>query len=64
LIEFLNARYAHGEFNQVTLEAVRNLGGTCVTGCEIAQTGKVASAPSYNGFTTHLAACAAAASPK
>lgn len=59
LIEFLNGRYADGDFNKVSLDVVRKLGGTCVTGCEIAQTGKVASAPAYTGFTTHLAACAA-----
>lgn len=63
IIDFLNARYAQSDFNKVSLDTVRKLGGTCVTGCDIAQTGKVASAPSYNGFTTHLAACAAAASP-
>lgn len=64
LIDFLNERYAQGDFNKVTLETVRKLGSTCVTGCEIAETGKVEAAPSFNGFTTHLAACAAAASPK
>ncbi len=63
IIDFLNARYAQSDFNKVSLDTVRMLGGTCVTGCDIAQTGKVASAPSYNGFTTHLAACAAATSP-
>lgn len=61
LIEFLNGRYAQSDFNKVTLDKVRYLGGTCVTGCEIAQTGKVESAPSFDGFATHLAACAAAA---
>jgi UDP-N-acetyl-D-mannosaminuronic acid dehydrogenase len=61
--DFLNSRYAQGDFNKVSLDVVRKLGGTCVTGCEIAATGKVASAPSFDGFTTHLAACAAAASP-
>lgn len=60
LIEFLNGRYAEGDFNKVTLDKVRYLGGTCVTGCDIAQTGKVATAPSFDGFTTHLAACAVA----
>jgi UDP-N-acetyl-D-mannosaminuronic acid dehydrogenase len=60
LIDFLNERYAQGDFNKVELETVRKLGSTCVTGCEIAATGKVEAAPSYRGFTTHLAACAAA----
>ncbi|MET0660107.1 MAG: nucleotide sugar dehydrogenase [Steroidobacteraceae bacterium] len=61
LIEFLNGRYAPSDFNKVTLDKVRYLGGTCVTGCEIAQTGKVESAPSFDGFSSHLAVCAAAA---
>lgn len=61
LIEFLNARYAEGAFNQVSLDVVRKLAGTCVTGCAIAQTGAISKAPSYHGFTTHLASCAAAA---
>jgi UDP-N-acetyl-D-mannosaminuronic acid dehydrogenase len=63
IIDFLNGRYAQSDFNKVSLDTVRKLAGTCVTGCDIAQTGKIASAPSYNGFTTHLAACAAATSP-
>jgi UDP-N-acetyl-D-mannosaminuronic acid dehydrogenase len=62
VIDFLNARYAQSDFNKVQLEVVRKLGGTCVTGCEIAATGKVEAAPSFSGFTTHLAACAAATS--
>jgi len=61
LIDFLNARYAHGEFNQVKLETVRKLSGTCVTGCEIAATGEVGAAPVFEGYSTHLAACASAA---
>lgn len=62
LIEFLNGRYADSDFNKVSLDTVRELGATCVTGCEIASTGKIEEAPSFDGFTTHLAACAAAAS--
>jgi len=61
VLDFLNGRYASSEFNKVQLDTVRKLGATCVTGCEIAATGKVAAAPAFNGFTTHLAACAAAA---
>jgi UDP-N-acetyl-D-mannosaminuronic acid dehydrogenase len=59
IADFLNARYASSEFNKVQLDVVRKLGATCVTGCEIAATGKVEAAPSFNGFTTHLASCAA-----
>lgn len=62
LAEFLNGRYAEVEFNKVSLDTVRKLGATCVTGCEIAQIGKVGAAPVFNGFSTHLAKCAAAAS--
>lgn len=62
IIDFLNDRYAQTDFNKVQLDKVRFLGGTCVTGCDIAATGKVAAAPSFDGFTTHLAACAAATS--
>jgi UDP-N-acetyl-D-mannosaminuronic acid dehydrogenase len=61
LIEFLNQRYAAGAFNEVTLDEVRRLGATCVTGCDIAATGPVTGAPEFNGFSTRLAACAAAA---
>lgn len=62
LIEFLNQRYAAGSFNAVTLEAVRRLGSTCVTGCDIAAAGPVTTAPTYHGFSTRLATCAVAAS--
>jgi len=61
LIGFLNQRYAAGAFNEVTLDEVRRLGATCVTGCDIAATGPVARVPVFNGFSTRLAACASAA---
>jgi hypothetical protein len=64
ILDFLNARYAQSDFNKVQLDAVRFLSGTCVTGCDIAATGKVGAAPSFDGFTTRLAACAAAAVPE
>jgi UDP-N-acetyl-D-mannosaminuronic acid dehydrogenase len=63
LIQFLNARYAEDQFNEVKLEHVRRLAGTCVTGCAIAEIGTVGVAPSFEGFSTHLALCASAASP-
>ncbi|MBS0613885.1 MAG: nucleotide sugar dehydrogenase [Steroidobacteraceae bacterium] len=59
LIGFLNERYADSEFNRVSLDTVRRLAGTCVTGCQIAQTGDVGAAPRFQGFATHLAQCAA-----
>jgi len=62
IIDFLNDRYADSDFNKVHLDVVSKLGATCVTGCEIAQPGRITQAPSYDGFTTHLVACAVAAS--
>ncbi|MEZ5657962.1 MAG: nucleotide sugar dehydrogenase [Burkholderiaceae bacterium] len=41
LIAFLNEHYAHDAFNQVTLETVRELAGSCVTGCVIAEPGEI-----------------------
>lgn len=63
LIEFLNGRYAQSSFNKVELSEVRRLASTCVTGCEIAPTGKVGALPDYDGFVSRLAACAVKASP-
>jgi hypothetical protein len=63
LVDFLNGRYAATDFNRVTLDAVRRLAATCVTGCGIAQTGAVIEAPAYHGYTPRLAACAVAARP-
>ena len=62
LLAFLNGRFATSDFNRVRLDEVRRLGGTCVTGCDIAQTGPVAAVPSFEGFSTRLAQCAQRAS--
>ncbi len=59
LVDFLNDRYAATDFNKVSLDVLRRLSATCVTGCEIAQTGEVGEAPSFDGFATRLAVCAA-----
>jgi UDP-N-acetyl-D-mannosaminuronic acid dehydrogenase len=59
LIEFLNTNFAAGEFNLVKLDEVRELAGSCVTGCDIAQTLDSVAAPEYRGFTSRLAMCAA-----
>ena len=59
LIEFLNSRYASDEFNRVDFETVRRLAGSCVTGCNIAQPGPVATVPNYHGFSMRLARTAA-----
>jgi UDP-N-acetyl-D-mannosaminuronic acid dehydrogenase len=63
ILDFLNERYAEGDFNRVWLEEVRRLAATCVTGCAIASTGPVTKAPEHRGFSTLLARCAAVASP-
>ncbi len=41
LAEFLNARYASGDFNRVRFDEVRRLADTCPTGCAIAASGPV-----------------------
>ncbi len=61
LARFLNTYYAADEYNEVHLDEVRRLAGTCPTGCAIAATG-VAEAPRYGRFVSRLAAHAAAAS--
>lgn len=62
LADFLNSNYAAGDFNLVDFEEVRELAGSCVTGCAIAETSATITAPEYEGFTSRLAACAAKAS--
>lgn len=61
LIDFLNQRYASDAFNAVDFERMRELAGSCVTGCAIAQAGPVGDVPSYRGFRFRLAEAAAAA---
>lgn len=64
LIQFLNKRYATDKFNAVDFERMRELAGSCVTGCAIAQAGevgKIGEVPSYQGFSFRLARAAAAA---
>ncbi|MEZ5652748.1 MAG: nucleotide sugar dehydrogenase [Burkholderiaceae bacterium] len=41
LIAFLNEHYAQDAFNRVSLDTVRELAGSCVTGCVIAEPGEV-----------------------
>ena len=59
LIDFLNARYAGDAFNQVLFEKVRELAGSCVTGCAIAEPGPVTEVPRFDGFAFRLTAMAA-----
>ena len=55
LCDFLNTRYADVEFNKVKFSDVQKLAGSCSTGCEIANTGKISSVPVYKGFSSRLA---------
>ncbi|MGE0315473.1 MAG: nucleotide sugar dehydrogenase [Lautropia sp.] len=59
LIDFLNERYASDAFNRVTIDTVRELAGSCVTGCAIAAPGPVSEVPRFDGFAFRLAAMAA-----
>lgn len=55
LCDFLNKTYADSEFNKVKFSEVQRLAASCSTGCEIANTGKIASIPVYKGFSSRLA---------
>ena len=55
LADFLNGRYAPTDFNRVTMAKVRELAGSCVTGCVIAEEMATISAPNYEDFVTRLA---------
>jgi UDP-N-acetyl-D-mannosaminuronate dehydrogenase len=63
LADFLNGKCATTEFNMVTIDAVRELAGSCVTGCVIAEQKGDVEAPSFDGFTSRLAMCAENAAP-
>ncbi len=54
LIAFLNDRYAQDEFNRVTLDTVRELAGSCVTGCVIAEPGGVDPMPAHEGLAPRM----------
>ena len=60
--EFIKGKYASSDFNKVSFDEVRRLGATCVTGCNIVAAAAVGPAPSYKGFRSHLADCAATSS--
>jgi UDP-N-acetyl-D-mannosaminuronic acid dehydrogenase len=61
LAEFLNGSYARDQYNKVDFERVRELASTCATGCAIVPTRKGLKAPSIDGYSSHLAQCAASA---
>jgi len=52
--DFLNQRYADGEFNRVAFADVQRIAGTCVTGCAIVDTGAVRVPAAYDGFQPRL----------
>ena len=53
-LRFLNERYAANDFNRATLEDVRRLAGTCVTGCAIAEPGPVYHIAAHDGWVPSL----------
>jgi len=55
LCDFLNQRYADSSFNKVKFSEVQRLAGSCSTGCEIANVGKITNVPVYKGFSSRLA---------
>ncbi len=55
LAEFLNENYAPTDFNRVTMDKVRELAGSCVTGCVIAEEMDQISAEEHEGFASRLA---------
>ena len=59
LTEFLNARYAGDAFNRIDFKEVQRIAGTCVTGCSIADPGRVRQVPEVEGFRSRLAQTAA-----
>jgi UDP-N-acetyl-D-mannosaminuronic acid dehydrogenase len=58
-IRFLNGHYSTGRFDSSSLEEVRRLAGTCVTGCVIAETGPVFVPATLDGFVPSLVRIAA-----
>lgn len=54
LLDFLNDRYVTDEFNRLNFLEVKELAGTCSTGCRIAEPGPMESVPSKGGFVSRL----------
>lgn len=57
MIEFLNKNYANGEFNKADFKEVQRLAGSCVTGCLIAEPGKIHHIKDYKGYMPKLVSC-------
>ena len=53
-VRFLNEHFAPDEYNRASLDDVRKLAGTCVTGCAIAEPGPVYEVTSYDGWVPSL----------
>lgn len=62
IAEFLNAAFAPAGFNRIAMDEVRDLAGSCVTGCKIATLRDNLIAPSLGSFKSRLAECAERAS--
>lgn len=58
-IKFLNAHYSAGSFDASSLDEVRRLAATCVTGCVIADTGPVYVPAPLDGFLPSMVRLAA-----
>jgi UDP-N-acetyl-D-mannosaminuronic acid dehydrogenase len=61
LVDFLNARYADGPFNEVKFEDVRRIAGTCVTGCRIERPRPAGPPVDWFSFESRLAGVATGA---
>lgn len=57
-VNFANERFAIDDFNRVDFKEVQRIAGTCVTGCEIVNSGPIGDLPEYNGFIPRLVRCA------
>ncbi|MEO0895738.1 MAG: nucleotide sugar dehydrogenase [Bacteroidota bacterium] len=58
MTQFLNDRYAEGEFNKVKMKDVQVQAASCSTGCIIVDPAPVTEVPEYQGFKTLLASYA------
>ena len=60
-VDFANERYAKDDFNRVDFKEVQRIAGTCVTGCDIVDSGRIDDLPEYKGFVPRLVKFAKAA---
>lgn len=54
VVDDLNARYPDGDFNRVSLDEVRRLAATCVTGCDVVAPGPVEAVELPAGLQSRL----------